>query len=124
MGCQIHEYNVGAQLERIAIDVAGLFPLSDKGNRHIVIAMEYFSKWLEAYAIPNQEASAIAENLVANFFCRFSIPRALHNDQSRNFESRLLQEMLQRLRLSKRRTIPLHPQSGGMVKRYIKEVKE
>jgi hypothetical protein len=36
--------------------------------------MDYFTKWPEAYAIPNQEASTIAA-LVTNFFCRFGIPR-------------------------------------------------
>jgi hypothetical protein len=30
--------------------------------------MDYFTKWLEAYAIPNQEASAVAEALATNFY--------------------------------------------------------
>jgi transposase InsO family protein len=57
-----------------------------------------------------------------NFFCCFSIPQELHSDQGHNFESRLLQEILQRLGVSKMRTTPLHPQSHGMVERYIKTV--
>jgi hypothetical protein len=86
--------------------------------------MDYFTKWPEASAIPDQEASTVADALVTNFFCRFGIPRELHRDQGRNFQSRLLQDILQRLGLSKTRTIPLHPQSDGMVKRYIKTVQE
>jgi transposase InsO family protein len=70
--------------------------------------MDYFTKWPEAYALPNQVASTKAEALVTNF-CRFGIPRELHRDQGRNFESRLLQEILQRLGVSKTRTTPLHP---------------
>jgi hypothetical protein len=62
-------------LERIAIDVAGPFPLSDKGNKYLLIAMEYFTKCPEDYALPKQEASTVAKVLVANFFCRFCIPR-------------------------------------------------
>jgi hypothetical protein len=38
--------------------------------------MDYFTKWPEAYAIPNQEDSTVAEVLVNNFFCRFGIPRS------------------------------------------------
>jgi hypothetical protein len=86
--------------------------------------MDYFTKWPEVYAIPNQEAATVAETLVANFFCRFGIPRELHSDQGRNFESRLLQEVLQCLGVSKMRTMPLHPQSDDMVERYIKTIKE
>ncbi|PNF43660.1 hypothetical protein B7P43_G16174 [Cryptotermes secundus] len=86
--------------------------------------MDYFTKWPEVYAIPNQEASTIAEVLVANFFCHFGIPRELHSDQGRNFESYLLKEVLQRLGVSKTRTTPLHPQSDGMVERYVKTIEE
>jgi hypothetical protein len=74
----MHQYNVGAPFKRIAIDVAGLFPLSNQGDRYLLIAMGYFMKWPEAYAIPNQEASTIKEALVTNFCC-FCIPQELHS---------------------------------------------
>jgi hypothetical protein len=119
----MHQYNVGAPFERIAINVAGRFPRSDQGNRYILIAIDYFTKWPEVYAITNHEASTVAEALVTNFFCRFSTPRELQSDQGCKFESRLLQEVLQRLGVSKTRTTPLHPQYG-MVERYIKTVEE
>jgi transposase InsO family protein len=87
--------------------------------------MGYFTKWPEDYAIPNQEAWTVAEALVTNFFCHFRIPRELHSDQGCNFESRLLQEVLQRLvGVSKMHTTPLHPQLDSMVERYIKTVEE
>jgi cleavage and polyadenylation specificity factor subunit 1 len=76
--------------------------------------MDYFTKWPEVYAIPNQEASTITKTLVTNIFYRFGIPRELHSDQGRNFESHLLQEVLQCLGVSKMPTTPLHQQSDGM----------
>jgi hypothetical protein len=81
--------------------------------------VNYFMKWPEGYAVPNQEAPTVAKALVTNFFCRFGIPRGLHTDQERIFQFRLLQEALQRLGVSKTLTTPLHPQSDGMVERYI-----
>jgi hypothetical protein len=62
----MHQYNVGAPFERIAIDVAGPFLRSDHGNRYLLIAVDYFTKWLEVYANPNREALTVAEALVAN----------------------------------------------------------
>ena len=54
------QYLVGAPFERIAIDVAGPFPTSSSGNRYVLVAMDYFSKWPEIYPIPNQEATTVA----------------------------------------------------------------
>jgi hypothetical protein len=62
--------------------------------------MDYFTKRPEAHAIPNQEAPTVAEALVANFFCRFGGPRELRSYHGRNFESRLIQEVLQHLGVS------------------------
>jgi hypothetical protein len=97
----MHQYNVRPLIKRIAIDVAGPFPWSDKGNRYLLIAMDYFTKWPEAYAILNQEASTVAEALVTNFFCHFGEPWELHSNQDRNFKSRLMQKVLQCLGVKK-----------------------
>ncbi|KAJ8983250.1 hypothetical protein NQ317_008860 [Molorchus minor] len=77
----MRQYNVGSPFERIAIDVAGPFPESNDGNKYIVVVMDYFSKWVEAYALPNQEASTIADVLVKEWICRFGVPLELHSDQ-------------------------------------------
>jgi hypothetical protein len=105
----MHQYNVGAPFERVAIDIGGPFPRSDRGNRYLLISMDYFTKWPEFYAIPDQEASTVADALLTDF-CRFGVPRELHCDQGSNFESRLMQEVLQRLGVGKSRTTPFHPQ--------------
>jgi hypothetical protein len=39
--------------------------------------MDYFIKWPDAYAILNQEALTVAEELVTNFFCCFGVAREL-----------------------------------------------
>jgi hypothetical protein len=62
----------------------------------------------------------VADALVNNFFCRFGFLMELQSNQSRNFESRLMQEVLERLGVSKTRTISLHLQSGGMVECYAR----
>ena len=117
-------YNVGAPLERVALDVLGPLPDSDRGNKYILIIGDYFSKWTEAYAIPNQEATTVARVLVEEFVARFGIPRQIHSDQGRNFESKVFQEMCKSLGMDKTRTTPLHPQSDGMVEHFNRTIEE
>ncbi|GFX69828.1 retrovirus-related Pol polyprotein from transposon 412 [Trichonephila clavipes] len=57
-------YNVRAPFERTAFDTLGPLPRSSDDNNNILVVMEYFTKWPEAYLIPDQEASTVAEALV------------------------------------------------------------
>ena len=116
--------NVGAPLERVALDILGPLPDSDRGNKYILIIGDYFSKWTEAYAIPNQEATTVARVLVEEFVARFGIPRQIHSDQGKNFESKVFQEMCKSLGMDKTKTTPLHPQSDGMVERFNRTIEE
>jgi hypothetical protein len=60
------------------------FSWNDQGKRYLLTAMDYFTKWPEAYAIPNQQVLRAAEVLVTNFCC-FGVPWELHSDQGHNF---------------------------------------
>ncbi|GFX85444.1 retrovirus-related Pol polyprotein from transposon 412 [Trichonephila clavipes] len=57
-------YNGGAPFERIAFAILGSLPRSSDGNNNILVVMDYFTKWPEAYPISDQEASTVAEVLV------------------------------------------------------------
>ena len=111
-------YNVGAPLERVALDVLGPLPESEQGNRYILVIADYFTKSTESYPMPNQEATTVAKLLVEEFLITFGAPRQLHSDQGRNFESAVFQEMCRLLDIDKTRTTLLRPQSDGMVKRF------
>src|SRR5436190_5845630 len=118
----MRQYNVGSPFEWIAVDVAGPFPETEDGNKYIIFVMDYFSKWAEAYALPNQEASTIAEEIIKQWISRFGTPLELHSDQRRNFESNLFQKICQLLDIRKTRTTTLHPQSDGMVERMNRTI--
>ena len=108
----------GCPLQRVAMDILGPLPLTDRGNKYVLVVGDYFTKWVEAYAMPNMEAGTVAELFVSRFVCQFGVPDVLHTDQGRNFESALLKEVCQLLGVVKTRTTPYHPQSDGLVERF------
>ncbi|GFW33656.1 retrovirus-related Pol polyprotein from transposon 412 [Trichonephila clavipes] len=73
--------------------------------------MDYFTKWPEAYPIPDQEASTVAEVLVQHWISRFGVPLQLLFDQGRNFDSSVCKRLCEILAIVKTRTTALHPQS-------------
>ena len=112
------QFIVGAPLERLAIDVLDPLPVSEKGNKYLLIVADYFTKWVEAYPLENQRAEVVAEVLVKEFISRFGVPMQLHSDQGRNFESAVFSGVCNLLGINKIRTTALHPESDGMVERF------
>ncbi|KAJ0050423.1 hypothetical protein NL108_003631 [Boleophthalmus pectinirostris] len=115
---KLQQFMVGAPMERVAVDIMGPFPRTDKGNHYVLAAMDYFTKWPEAFAIPDQEAETVADTLVEGMFSRFGVAEVIHSDQGRNFESAVFAAMCERMGMQKTRTTPLHPQSDGLVERF------
>ena len=51
---------VGGPMEALAIDFVGPLPESDRGNRHILVLTDYYTKWAEAFALKIQKADTVA----------------------------------------------------------------
>jgi len=115
-------YNVGYPMERVAIDVLGPLTKTPRGNTVILIVADLFTKWIEAYPLPNQEAETVARTIVTEFIVRYGVPRILHSDQGRNFESKLTAEVCKLLGMDKTRTCPYRPQANGFVERANKTI--
>ena len=105
-------------MERVALDIVGPLPETERGNKYILVVGDYFSKWMEAYHIPNQTAVTVAEKLVNEFVCRFGVPSLLHSDQGRNFEAHVFKEMCNIFGIEKTRTTPYNPKSDGLIEKF------
>ena len=109
---------VGNPMQLVAVDILGPLPESEARNSYILVAADYFRRWVEAYPIPNQEATTVARKLTDELFFHFSPPEQLHSDQGRQFESTVTAEMCKLLGIAKTRTTPYHPQCDGLVEHF------
>ena len=99
---------VGGPFHRVGVDALQL-PLMEKGNRYVVVFMDYLTKWPEAFAVPDQKAETIARLLVKEIVCWHGIPEELLSDKGTNFLSSLLQEVCKLLEVKKINTSGYHP---------------
>ena len=108
----------GEQNERVAIDICGALTQTERHNQYVLVVTDHFSKFTEAYPIPDQTALTVAKTLVNNWFLKYGPPNELHSDQGTNFGSALMNEVYRVWRVYKTRTSPYHPQGDGQVERY------
>ena len=114
----LRHVTAGSPTQVVAADIMGPFTESPAGNSYILVVGDYFTRWVEAYPIPNQEAATVASKLTNKFFFRFSPPEQLHSDQGPQFESGLVAEVCKLLGIKKSRTTPYHPQCDGFIERF------
>ena len=107
-----------------ALDYMGPLKETSKGNRHILVLMDHFTKWCEAFPTKDQKASTVASTLVSRVFSRFGPPTILHSDQGRNFDSLLMHEIYNQMGIKKTRTTAYHPQCDGLVERQNRTLQE
>jgi len=93
----------GSIMERCYIDIAGPHPRTPRGSKYILTFVDAFSKWAEAFGIPNKEAKTVARVLIEQVFCRFGTPVALLSHNAGELDGRLMQEICRLLDIDKHR---------------------
>ncbi|KAJ9547044.1 hypothetical protein OSB04_019587 [Centaurea solstitialis] len=76
------------------IDFMGPFPDS-KGNKYILVAVDYVSKWAEAKASPTNDFKVVVD-FVKSLVCRYRCPKAIISDRGTHFANYLLEKTLKR----------------------------
>ena len=61
-------------LQRVTMDIMGPLPTTSRQNKYILVIGDYFTKWVEAFAMPDVLASTVARYFVDGFVCRYGVP--------------------------------------------------
>nr|GEZ58827.1 reverse transcriptase domain-containing protein [Tanacetum cinerariifolium] len=107
------------------IGFMGPFPGS-KGNKYILVAVDYFSKWVEAKALPTNDARVVVKFL-KSLFSRFGTPKAIISDRGTHFCNNQFARIMSKYGVTHHLSIAYHPQTSGQVKvtnRGLKQILE
>nr|GEX88219.1 reverse transcriptase domain-containing protein [Tanacetum cinerariifolium] len=96
------------------IDFIGSFP-SSQGNKYILVAVDYLSKWVEAKALPTNAARVVWKSL-KSLFARFGTPRAIISDRGTHFCNDQFAKVMLKYGVTHRLATTYHPQTSGQVK--------
>ncbi|GJV13625.1 reverse transcriptase domain-containing protein, partial [Tanacetum coccineum] len=95
------------------IDFMGPF-LSSRGNKYILVAVDYLSKWVEAKALPTNDARVVVKFL-RSLFSGFSTPRAIISDRGTYFCNDKFDKVMSKYGVTHCLSTTYHPQTSGQV---------
>nr|GEY95586.1 DNA-directed DNA polymerase [Tanacetum cinerariifolium] len=106
-------YKDAHEFVKNCIDFMGPFS-SSRGNKYILVAVDYLSKWVEAKALPTNDAHVVCKFL-KSLFARFGSPRAIISNRGTHFYNDQFSKVMLKYGVTHRLSTAYHPQTSGQV---------
>ncbi|KAL0461347.1 UNVERIFIED_CONTAM: Gag-Pol polyprotein [Sesamum latifolium] len=95
--------------------IVGPFSLAPGQRKFLLVAIDYFTKWVEAEPLARITEGEVMKFIWKNIICRFGLPQEIIFDNGRQFQGRRIQEWCEGLHIKQRFTSVSHPQANGQV---------
>ena len=97
----------------MGIDIVGPLPTALAQKKFLLVATDYFSKWIEVEAFTSIKDKDVTQFIWKNIVCQFGIPRSIVTDNGPQFDSRAYKNFCQELKIKKLYSTPRYPQSNS-----------
>ncbi|GJR43187.1 reverse transcriptase domain-containing protein [Tanacetum coccineum] len=106
------------------IDIAGPFPVAAGGLKFLIVAIDYFTKWIEAKAVATITGNQVKRFVWDNIVCRFGLPGEIVSDNGKQFCDNPFKDWCSKLSITQRFASVKHPQTNGLVERANRSLGE
>jgi len=106
-----------------SVDVTGSYPTTPRKNKYLLTSIDHFTKYAEAFPIPDQTAEICARVYATRIITRHGTGSKLITDQGRAFTSSFFfRETCKILGIRKTHITSCQPQSNGMIERLHRDL--
>ena len=91
----------------------GPFPLGKKQLRFLIVAIDYFTKWVEVEPVMTITKAKVTSFVWKNIIYRFGVPRVIISDNGKQFDNPKFRKICQDLGVKNHYSFPRHPQANG-----------
>ncbi|GJV85902.1 reverse transcriptase domain-containing protein [Tanacetum coccineum] len=99
------------------IDIAGPFPEGPGKVKFLIVAIDYFTKWIEAKAVTTITGNQVKKFVWDNIVCRFGLPGEIISDNGKQFRDNPFKDWCEKLCIRQCFASVKHPQANGLVER-------
>ncbi|KAK0603090.1 hypothetical protein LWI29_001292 [Acer saccharum] len=106
------------------LDLIGPMPIGAKGGaKHAIVAVDYFTKWVEAEALVHITEANTTNFVKKNILYRFGIPSTIITDNGTQFDNNKFKEMCEEHKIANYYALHAHPQTNGQTEAVNKVIK-
>ena len=109
---------VGQPFDLCAIDIWESPVRADSGNKYVIVATDYLTRYVEIKAVPNGSAEEVADFVINTIIATHGPPSKLLTDRGKVFQSRVLQAIYDMMTIQKIWTTAYKPSTDGLVEQY------
>jgi hypothetical protein len=102
------------------IDFMTCKPHSTEGHGYIIVAVDYFTKWVEAMPTFDNTGKIAALFIFNHIITRFGVPQAIVTDHGSHFQNFMMSELTEKLGLCHENSTPYYSQANGRLKQSTK----
>lgn len=77
----------------VAVDLVGLLPTMERGNKYILTCIDYLSRYTNVAALQSKEASEVGRAIWDNVICQWGPPEVIISDQGSEFRNKILKRL-------------------------------
>lgn len=119
---KLQQTTVSRPWEMLGVDLMGPFPRSSSGNLHLLVFVDYLSRWVELFPLRKATAETISQYLTKEILTRWGVPKYILSDQGPQFVSTVFEETCKRWNITLKKTSAYHPQTN-LTERINRNVK-
>ncbi|GKD23279.1 reverse transcriptase domain-containing protein [Tanacetum coccineum] len=93
------------------------FPEAQEKVRFLIVAIDYFTKWIEAKPVATITGNQVKKFIWDNIVCRFGLPGEIISDNGKQFRDNPFKDWCEKLNIKQRFASVKHPQTNGQVER-------
>ncbi|GJT18859.1 reverse transcriptase domain-containing protein [Tanacetum coccineum] len=134
--CQVHKPVPGSPQQKLSpitspwpfykwgINIAGPFSKGPGKVKFLIVAIDYFTKWIEAKLVATITGNRIKKFLWDNIVCRFGLLGEIISDNRKHFQDNPFKDWCEKLYIRQHFASVKHPQTNGLVERENRSLGE
>ena len=99
-------------------------PSASNGHHFILVAIDYFTKWVEAASYASVKKNVVARFIKQNLICPYGIPDRIITDNGTNLNNTMITALCEQFEIYHHNSSPYRPKMNGAVEAANKNIKK